>query len=515
MSSVLFVTSEAQPLIKTGGLADVSGSLPVALKNLRCNIRIMLPAYPSVLKKLGKPKTIARIQIPGLPGDVELIEDILPRTAASKANVKLILVKYASAYDRPGNPYLDEKGEPWPDNAERFALLSRAAVQVALGQAGIKWRPDVVHCNDWQTGLVPALLHDEADRPATVFTIHNLAYQGLYPRETFDTLALPNHLWSPFALEFYDRLSFIKGGLVFADRFNTVSPRYAEEIQTSEFGYGLEGLLQHRQAASSGIINGIDTNEWDPENDPHISKQYGLKTLSNKKHNKTALQKRFNLPENENVLLLGFIGRLVEQKGVDLIIDTIKRCKGQPIQFAILGSGDKKLEAMLRTIASSTAEQVGVHIGYDESLAHQVEAGIDAFLMPSRFEPCGLNQLYSLRYGSSPIVSNVGGLSDSVIGYEGGKKNSKQKSKEKKGQKKTKDMNATGIKLSSVSADSLYEAVQLASQLYNKPRIWNKMIRNGMSQSFSWQDSAKQYLKLYKAATQQRDLTAHEASHDT
>ena len=506
MSNVLFVTSEAQPLIKTGGLADVSGALPVALNQLNCNVRLMLPGYRDVLDKLDNPETIAELQIPGLPGTIELIEDTLPTASTSAPGVKVMLVKYASAFDRPGNPYLDETGEPWSDNAERFALLARAAVLVALGKAGLKWQPDVVHCHDWQSGLIPALLYTEPNRPATVFTIHNLAYQGLFPQQTFNSLALPNHLWSPNALEFHGQLSFIKGGIVFADRVTTVSPQYAREIQTPEFGCGLEGLLQHRQSVSNGILNGIDIDEWNPETDPHIAKHYSASSLAFKKVNKTALQKTFNLPQDKKTLLLGFIGRLVEQKGVDLIIEVMQRCIGLPIQFAILGSGDKKLEATLKAIASETPEQVGVYIGYNESLAHQVEAGIDAFLMPSRFEPCGLNQLYSLRYGSIPIVSNVGGLSDSVIEINGDKKEDGGKSQKKKTTSKvSQNMNATGFKLPDVSADALYEAIQLACELYKKPTSWNRIVRNGMNQSFSWNDSAKEYLKLYKLALQQRN----------
>ena len=489
MQKILFISSEAQPLIKTGGLADVSGALPAALKAMRHNVRLMLPAYGEVLAKLDKPKTVAQLHIPGLPGSVELLEDKLPTSG-----VKLLLVKYGPAYDRPGNPYVDPQGHPWPDNAERYALLARAATLVALNQAGLDWQPDVVHCNDWQTGLVPALLYSESHtlqrpRPATIFTIHNLAYQGLFPQHVFNELALPQHLWSPSALEFHGQLSFIKGGIVFADRVNTVSPRYAEEIQTAEFGYGLEGLLQHRRSVLSGIINGIDDAEWNPETDPHIAAQYTAETLQNKKKNKLDLQHYYKLPDDRDVMLLGFIGRLVEQKGVDLIIKAIKQCAGQAFQFVFLGSGNTKLEEELKQLAAANPDQIGVYIGYNEALAHKIEAGSDCFMMPSRFEPCGLNQLYSLRYGTVPIVTDVGGLSDTITDV--------RHSQRKKAQ-------ATGIKLSAINATALYDAFQQAYALYQQPEQWNTLIHNGMTQSFNWQTSAKHYLALYKTAAQQQ-----------
>ena len=486
MSKVLFIASEAQPLIKTGGLADVSGALPAALKALRCNVRLMLPAYAQVLEKLDKPRSIAHLTLPGIPGSVELLEDKLPNT-----NVKLILVNYAPAFDRPGNPYLDDTGQPWPDNAERFALLARAACEVALDRAGLNWQPDIVHCNDWQTGLVPALLNLHSKRPATVFTIHNLAYQGLFPQKTFVYLNLPPHLWSLNALEFHNQLSFIKGGLVFADRINTVSPRYAEEIQTPEFGCGLEGLLQYRHAALNGIINGIDDTEWNPETDPHIARHYKSEQLQDKQANKLALQKTFQLPQDEDALLLGFIGRLVEQKGIDLIIEAMEALAEENIQLVVLGTGEKLFHTQLQQLAQRLPQQVGVNIGYSEALAHQIEAGADAFLMPSRFEPCGLNQLYSLRYGTLPIVHNVGGLADTVTDISPENLISNQ---------------ATGAVFDTPDADSLRQAIIRAYTLFQNPTQWQQVIRNGMQKSYNWNNSARQYLKLYKAAISQRNI---------
>ena len=484
MSKILYLTSEAIPLIKTGGLADVSGALPIALNTLGNEVYLMLPAYPQAKKTIKNPATVAQIYIPGLPGAVDLIQGKLPN-----AQVNVLLVDYAPAFSRPGNPYLDADGEPWADNAERFALLARAAQRVALNQAGLNWQPDVVHCNDWQTGLLPALLHSESPRPATLFTIHNLAYQGLFPEETFNALALDSALWSPTALEFYGQLSFIKGGLVFADRITTVSPNYAQEIQTPEFGCGLQGLLRYRANVLSGIVNGIDQSVWNPQTDPLIAHNYTAEQMHYKTDNKNQLQKRFKLPVSTDHMLIGFIGRLVEQKGIDLIEKIIPRLVELPIQLVILGSGEKRFESALQKAAAKYPKQVAVVIGYDEALAHQIEAGVDAFLMPSRFEPCGLNQLYSLRYGTLPIVHNVGGLADSVKDATQGNINQKQ---------------ATGVVFYEPTEQALFDAIQRAYQLYNNPQLWTDIITTGMRQQFSWEASANAYIKLYQAAIEAR-----------
>jgi len=484
MSKILFVTSEAIPLIKTGGLADVSGALPIALNTLGNDVHLMLPAYPQAKSKIKNPTTVAQLYVPGLPGTVNLIQGQLPNS-----QVNVLLVDYPPAFEREGNPYLDQQGEPWIDNAERFALLARAAQRVALNDAGLNWQPDVVHCNDWQTGLIPALLHDESPRPATLFTIHNLAYQGLFPAETFKALALNDALWSPTALEFYGQLSFIKGGLVFADRITTVSPNYAKEIQTPEFGCGLQGLLRYRANVLSGIVNGIDQSVWDPQADPLIPHNYGLEQMQYKTDNKAHLQKHFNLPVSVDHMLIGFIGRLVEQKGIDLIHNIIDRIAALPIQLVILGTGEKRFETALSQAAKKYPKQVGVMIGYDEALAHQIEAGADAFLMPSRFEPCGLNQLYSLRYGTLPIVHNVGGLADSVTDATQGNINQKR---------------ATGVVFYKPTEQALFEAIQRAYDLYNNPQLWTEIVTTGMHKQVGWEDSAKQYITLYQAAIEAR-----------
>jgi len=485
MLKVLFATSEAHPLIKTGGLADVSGALPIALNDLKCDIRIILPAFPQVLNNLGKTKTISRIYIPGIVGNINLLEGKLPKT-----NIKVLAIDYSAAFDREGGPYLDSEGKPWQDNAERFALFSKAVCKVALNQANIKWQPEIVHCNDWQTGLIPAILR--LSQPAqilgpyipSIFTIHNLAYQGLFPRETFVALGLPTELWGYSALEFHNQMSLIKGGLVFADRITTVSPKYALEIQDKEMGYGLEGLLRHRRTQLLGILNGIDDRVWNPATDPLIEANYDHRDTRNKLLNKHHLQNYYGLAQSNN-LLLGFIGRLVEQKGIDLIIELIPKLKQLSAQLVILGSGENTFETQLKTLENKYPDVFKVKIGYDETLAHKIEAGIDAFLMPSKFEPCGLNQMYSLRYGSIPIVTNVGGLSDSVVNVT---------------ENTLKSNTATGFVFDKPDADELLKTVHRAVNLYKKPEQWASVVKTGMNKHFDWQASAQQYLKLYHSA---------------
>lgn len=480
MRNVLFVTSEVHPLIKTGGLADVAASLPQALNALNCDLRVLLPYYQETKSRLDTITPIVKFNVAGLPDTMTLLESILP-----ESNVKVWLLDYPAAFDRPGNPYLNPQGLPWPDNAERYALFSKAAALIATGQIVSDWKPDIIHCNDWQSALVPALLVQQSQRPATLFTIHNLAYQGLFSREKFDTLSLPDYLWSPDTLEFHNQISFIKGGLVFADQITTVSPSYAKEIQTVEFGYGLEGLLKHNADRLTGILNGIDLTTWDPSSDPALIKNYTVNTLSHKYKNKAALQNEFSLPVEEKIPLIGMIGRLVYQKGIDLVLDALPKLIKHRFQLVLLGSGEKEYEDSIKKLCQQYPQQVAAHIGYDEAQAHRIEAGTDMFLMPSRFEPCGLNQLYSLRYGSIPIVGNVGGLADSIVDLN---------------TLTQKEKTATGFKITDASSESLITTIERALQIYKKPHIWNTLIRSGMNQDFSWEKSANKYLQLYEKA---------------
>ena len=480
MHKILFVTSEAQPLMKTGGLGDVCGGLPRALHTLGADVRLLLPGYHDTLRRAGRLKMVAQLTVPPLAQPVTLLEGRLPGT-----RVKVWLIDFPPAYDRPGNPYLNAQGHPWHDNAARFALLAQVAVTIARDAAGLAWRPDVVHANDWQAGLVPALLATEAARPATVFTIHNLAYQGLFPYDTFQSLRLPASLWALDALEFHGQLSFIKGGIAFADRITTVSPTYAREIQTPEHGYGLDGLLRYRAARLSGILNGIDARTWNPARDPHLVSPYSMRRLAHKAANKAALQKEFNLPVDADVTMLGLVSRLVHQKGIDLVLAALPELLDLPVQFVAIGSGEPEYESALRAAAARSPDRVAVLAGYDEAVAHRIQAGADVFLMPSRFEPCGLSQLYSLRYGTVPLVRRVGGLADTVTDA-------------------TPDAlaagTATGIVFDAPTAAALVHAVKRALALRHNARIWKQMQLAGMRQDFSWQHSAAEYLQLYDQA---------------
>jgi starch synthase len=483
MQKILFAASEAHPFVKTGGLGDVAGALPAALKQLGCDIRLVLPAYWQLL---AHPVRVLRTSSLPLPGSSEAISIIEGELDAP--NLKFYLVDVPPMFDRPGGPYSNPEGRDWPDNAERFALFSRAVVELAQDRAGLDWRPDVVHCNDWQTGLVPALLTREPEHPATVFTIHNLAYQGLFDRDTFMRLRLPRVFWSADALEFYGRFSFIKGGLAFADLLTTVSPTYAQEIQTPDQGQGLDGLLRHRAHDLVGILNGVDYSRWDPRADAFINVHYDDATLDGKARVKRALQQHFHLQDDPQALLLGVVTRLAEQKGVDLILEALPVLLQEHVQLVVLGNGDKWLEEVLSAHAQMYAGRMGVHIGFHEGLAHRIVAGADALLMPSRFEPCGLMQMYSLRYGAVPIVRATGGLADTVVHAS---------------PENLAAGTATGVQFFEASGNALMEAVRLALRLYREPGVWGQLQRTGMTRDFGWEESARRYLALYQRALTQ------------
>jgi starch synthase len=478
---ILFAASEAQPLIKTGGLGDVAGSLPMAMRILNHDVRLILPAYPQAIERAIPLHTAATLHIPGFPGEVRLLEGKLAES------LPLYLVDAPGLFDRPGNPYSDAAGHDWGDNAQRFALFCRVVAMVAMNQAELNWKADMVHCNDWQTGLVPALLSEYWNRPTTLFTIHNLSYQGVFPQETFTQLHLPSDLWSPDGLEFHDDFSFIKGGLAFSDWITTVSPTYADEIRTPEFGYGLEGLINHRSDRLAGILNGIDYQEWDPSTDPNIHQHYDAGTFELKKLNKLRLQREMGLAEDEDALLFGHIGRTVPQKGIDLILEILPiLMEKDKVQLVVLGAGDSELEQALREEVAYHPEKSALHIGYDEQLAHRIEASCDAFLMPSRYEPCGLNQLYSLRYGTVPVVHRTGGLADTVVDVQ---------------PRSVLDGSATGFVFDRPEGFSLLEAVERTIEYYHRPGVyWNKLAIRGMQQDFSWRASAQRYLDLYRQA---------------
>lgn len=476
MNKVLFISSEAFPLIKTGGLADVAGSLPPALLKQQQDVRLLLPAYPEVLSKIEKTKKRASTSYYNLP--VDIIETRLPGT-----KVTAWLVDCPAAFDRPGGPYNDTHGHEWHDNALRFTIFCHAAVDIAMDNLKLKWQPDIVHCNDWQSGLVPALLSLQPERPATIFTIHNLAYQGVFSHQVYTDLHLPDELWHMDGLEYYSNASFIKGGIAYADKVTTVSPTYATEILSPEFGYGLDGLLNSRASDLSGILNGIDDKHWNPGTDKYLAQKYNWRSIKKKTINKTRLQEELSLPVDESVLMIGMVSRLVEQKGLDMILHSLPMMLSQKIQFVVLGTGDTHYEIQLSEWAQQNPEQLRVIIGYNEPLAHRIEAASDIYMMPSIFEPCGLNQLYSLRYGTLPMVTPVGGLADTV--FDANEENIESKT-------------ANGFVVDRHSPTGLYEATSRALTCFAKPALWQQLQKNAMQGDFSWQASAEQYIELYQ-----------------
>ena len=481
---ILFVASEAYPLVKTGGLGDVAYSLPHALHERGADIRLVLPGYRALLRQLEQVRIIGWLDVRGAEGVVSarILETRHPDYA-----FPLWVVDCPRLFDRAGNPYVGAGGDDWPDNAERFAVFSRAAAQLALDALDLGWQPQVVHAHDWQTGLVGAFLADQPLRPNTVFTIHNLAYGGYFPNSEFVRLQLPSHWWTPEGAEFHGGFSMLKAGIVYADAVTTVSPTYAAEICTPEFGYGLDGLLRSRQYKLHGILNGIDTAIWNPSTDVHLPAHYSAGRINpGKRRNKQALLERF-LPDVDDAAmqapLIGLVGRLVEQKGIDWVLAVMPVLLAETdVRFVLLGSGQPAYEQKLRRLAQQHPDRVRVEIGYDEPLAHLIEAGADLFLMPSRFEPCGLNQMYSLRYGTPPVVFKTGGLADTVVDANAAALD---------------DGSATGFVFDTPEVAALLEAVRRALELHRRPARWRRLQQAGMRQSFDWSESAGHYLALY------------------
>jgi len=485
-NKVLFAASEVYPLIKTGGLADVACFLPRALMEIGYDVRIILPAYGSLLGKGYPVRNETSVSIPGIGMRCQLLEIQLPGY-----HLPVYLVDAPALFNRPGGPYASPDNVAWPDNHERFALFCRVIVQVCRDKAGLDWRPDLLHGNDWHTGLAPALLAQDRTRPAIVFTIHSLAYQGLFPFETFSQLGLPDNLRSADALEFYGQLSFMKGGLVYADKVVTVSPSYAREITTPAFGVGLDGLLRSRNSHLTGILNGVDYEVWDPRHDPLIYEHYWINKLSGKKTNKLRLQRELGLAENDNAILLGFVGRLTEQKGYDLILNNLAQILGcTDIQLIILGEGTVRDTQDLQEAANRWAGRMAVSFTYDETLAHRIQAGADILLMPSRFEPCGLSQLYALRYGTIPVTSLTGGLIDTIVDTN---------------EFSLRNHTATGFHFSIETPDDFVVTLLRAAGLYRDDRTtWRQLMHTAMNQEFSWSSAAGQYSSIYQELLPER-----------
>jgi len=481
---VLFVASEAFPLVKTGGLGDVLYSLPHALHARGVDIRLVLPGYRALLRQLDEVRILGWCDVRGAEGIVSarILETRHPDFA-----FPLWVVDCPTLFDRAGNPYVSASGQDWPDNAERFTVFARVAALLSEDVLELGWKPAVVHAHDWQTGLVAAFLANQAERPKTVFTIHNLAYGGHFSHGDFFRLQLPGHWWSPEGVEFHGGFSMLKAGIVYADSVTTVSPTYADEICTPEFGYGLDGLLSSRRHKLHGILNGIDTRIWNPHTDPHLPAHYSAgRVLPGKRRNKQALLGRFLHEVDEAALqapLLGLVGRLVEQKGVDWVLAALPVLLAETdARFVMLGSGQTSYEQKLTRLAKQHPERVYVEIGYDEPLAHQIEAGADLFLMPSRFEPCGLNQMYSLRYGTLPVVFRTGGLADTVVDAS---------------EANMADGSANGFVFDTPDLDAFLAAIRRALDLYRQPAVWQRLQQTGMHQSFDWANSAGHYLSLY------------------
>jgi starch synthase len=469
---VLSVASEIYPIIKTGGLADVTGALPIALKAEGIETRTLLPGYPAAINALEKAEQrLAWRDFFGGPARL---------LSGSSGALDLFVLDAPHLFGRPGNPYLSPEGVDWPDNGLRFAALAGTAADIGLG--GIpSFVPDVVHSHDWQAGLTPAYLHYSGQpHPGTIMTVHNLAFQGRFPRQMLGQIGLPPDSFTMHGVEYYGDIGFLKAGLQFADRITTVSPSYAVEIQGDDGGMGLGGLLRARSGQLQGILNGIDIDVWNPATDRDIPDRFSPNDLDRRLANKAALQQRFGLRANDEAVLLGVISRLSWQKGLDLLIECIPTLLNEGMQLAVLGSGDAELENKFRAAAKANPGQIGVSVGYDEALAHLIQAGADALVVPSRFEPCGLTQLCALRYGAVPIVSRVGGLEDTVRDFD-----------------ETGSDHATGFKFEPVTTERLAAALRRAHTLFRDKPAWKKMQMNGMSTDVSWRSRAGQYARLY------------------
>ncbi len=486
--NVLFVSSEVYPYAKTGGLADVSYALPQVLREFNHDVRVIMPKYGFIGEKKQKIHIINRLQ--GMDftvnGTYTMVNAKSSAILTQKTRVQIYLVESEEFFQRPGL-YVDPlTGSDYPDNDERFYIFALSVFETCKR---LLWKPDIIHCNDWQTGLIPAMLKSVyKDDPffagtKTVFTIHNLAYQGNFPASTFPKLGLPQEMFSPGGMEFFGAVSYMKAGLAFADAITTVSETYAQEIRTPEFGCGLEGLLAKRKRDLHGILNGIDLVIWNPEKDSNIVKPYTAAKLENKEECKNDLCQSMGIPYEKGVPVIGLIARFSDQKGMDLIAASVEHIVKSGAQLVVLGSGDKKYEDFFNKVQKAYPTQIGIYIGFHDNLAHKIEAGADMFIMPSKYEPCGLNQMYSMRYGTVPVVRATGGLADTVIDPENA----------------TRKNPATGFVFDKYDAKHFMKALDRAMHTYrHEPEVWKKMQVCGMSRDFSWYRSAERYAELYE-----------------
>ena len=478
---ILHVASEVAPYSKTGGLADVLGALPRALAALGHEVTVVTPRYRSIdPERFGLARRLRGLAAP-LGADTVAV-GVFEGQAPSTPRVRVYLVDHPPSFDRDGI-YGDAHGD-FADNARRFALLGAAALALAAEFGA--W-PDVLHAHDWQGG--PAILYAKRPwgnlpLPKTVFTLHNLAFQGLFPESVIGALGLPVEYYNPDGYEFYGQVGYLKAGLALADRLSTVSPRYAREIQTAEHGLGMDGLLRARNAVLYGILNGVDYDVWNPQSDVHLPTHYSSESLAGKVACKAALQRELGLPLRADVPLCGSISRLTDQKGFDLVVGALESLLGREeaeLQYVVLGSGEPAIEAALRALATRHPKKLAVRVGYDEALSHRIEAGCDLYVMPSRFEPCGLNQMYSLRYGTPPIVRATGGLDDSIVDFD------------------ARSRSGTGFKFERYDAGALADCWRRALAAFRRGDDFAALVKRGMAQDFSWTRSAEAYSRLYRS----------------
>lgn len=476
---ILFVASECVPFSKTGGLADVVGALPKFLAARGHEVTVFLPRY-----RVTPP---GKVVLPSLSiplGPRLLFPDV--QDARTSDGVRYFFLDYPPYFDRDG--LYTVGGADHPDNAERFALFSRAALEFAKRIAV----PDLIHCHDWQSGLVPVLLKTLyatdplLGRVAVLFTIHNLGYQGLFPAEAVEQVGLPRELFTMESLEFYGQVGYLKGGLVYADFVSTVSRKYAEEIQTEEYGHGLDGVIRQRAATVTGILNGVDYAEWSPKTDKFLAAHYSLENLEGKLACKKDLLEQFKLPADLKKPVIGIVSRFATQKGFDLIAEIADKLMKHDLKIVALGTGEPQFEELFRKLAQRFPQKFAVRVAYDNPLAHKIEGGSDMFLMPSRYEPCGLNQIYSLKYGTVPVVRATGGLDDTIEPFT-----------PRTGQ-------GTGFKFTQYSGVALLKCLEEALRFYTtQPQAWQQLIRNGMTRDYSWKTSAADYERLYDQVIKQ------------
>lgn len=474
--NLLFVASECTPFIKTGGLADVIGAVPKALAAEGVSVRVLIPAYPALSDHVASGNQVAQFD--------DLFGGRARIVAAQADGLDLLLLDAPHLYDRAGSIYLGPDGQDWHDNDLRFAALSYAGAQIGVGCLD-NWTPDVINAHDWQAGLVPAYLRQhDGPTPPVVMTIHNIAFQGVFDATRLGALGLNADMFTPDGVEYYGKISFLKAGIALSRKVTTVSPTYAAELLTPDFGMGLDGMLRARQSDLSGILNGIDLDVWNPATDSALVATYSAKSMKGKARNKAEVMSRFGLTDGGGPLFC-VVSRMTSQKGLDMLLDCLDDLVGHGAKLALLGSGEPGLERAFIDASNRYAGSVGTIIGYDEDLSHLMQAGSDAILIPSRFEPCGLTQLYGLRYGTLPVVARTGGLADTVI-----------------------DANeaalladcATGFQFAPITSTMFAHTIARACALYQQPKIWGAMMRRAMRHPVGWDLSAAAYLDVYTAA---------------